>query len=143
MTIHSIYQRGCGDNYEHKKSRRFRFRSYGLWNCSSFSECRNSNAFARCGSSFINTRRGKKQLTLEDRQVRNRLSTTALAKLTKQKPAPLTSKSSLSLITPGNLEDHLQQLSDCDWIIEVVVERLDIKQQLFEKIDGVRKKEVL
>ncbi|MBY0077022.1 enoyl-CoA hydratase/isomerase family protein [Priestia aryabhattai] len=82
----------------------------------------------------------KKQLTLEDRQVRNRLSTTALAKLTKQKPAPLTSKSSLSLITPGNLEDHLQQLSDCDWIIEVVVERLDIKQQLFEKIDGVRKK---
>ncbi|WP_186819759.1 3-hydroxyacyl-CoA dehydrogenase/enoyl-CoA hydratase family protein [Priestia megaterium] len=82
----------------------------------------------------------KKQLTLEDRQVRNRLSTTALAKLTKQKPASLTSKSSLSLITPGNLEDHLQQLSDCDWIIEVVVERLDIKQQLFEKIDGVRKK---
>ncbi|MEI2439743.1 3-hydroxyacyl-CoA dehydrogenase/enoyl-CoA hydratase family protein [Priestia megaterium] len=82
----------------------------------------------------------KKQLTLEDRQVRNRLSTTAVAKLTKQKPAPLTSKSSLSLITPGNLEDHLQQLSDCDWIIEVVVERLDIKQQLFEKIDSVRKK---
>src|SRR6478609_6628227 len=82
----------------------------------------------------------KKQLTLEDRQVRNRLSTTALAKLTKQKPAPLTSKSSLSLITPGNLEDHLQQLSDCDWIIEVVVERLDIKQQLFERIDSVRKK---
>ncbi len=82
----------------------------------------------------------KKQLTLEDRQVRNRLSTTALAKLTKQKPAPLMSKSSLSLITPGNLEDDLQQLSDCDWIIEVVVERLDIKQQLFERIDSVRKK---
>ncbi|MGG1072877.1 3-hydroxyacyl-CoA dehydrogenase NAD-binding domain-containing protein [Priestia megaterium] len=82
----------------------------------------------------------KKQLTLEDRQVRNRLSTTALAKLTKQKPALLTSKSSLSLITPGNLEDHLQQLSECDWIIEVVVERLDIKQQLFERIDSVRKK---
>lgn len=78
-------------------------------------------------------------LTLQDMSVRNRFSTGALKKLLKQKPAPLTSKSNLALIQTGNLEDDLAKLSDCDWIIEVVVENLSIKQQLFSKIDAVRK----
>ncbi len=78
-------------------------------------------------------------LTLQDMSVRNRFSTSALKKLLKQKPAPLTSQGNLALIQAGNLEDDLEKLSDCDWIIEVVVENLDIKKQLFNKIDTVRK----
>lgn len=77
--------------------------------------------------------------TLDDKRVRNRISETALQKLLKQKPAPLTSKKNLALIEAGNLEDDLQRLSDVDWIIEVVVENLTIKQQIFEKVDKYRK----
>lgn len=81
----------------------------------------------------------KKGFTLEDKQVRNRLSNTALQKLLKQKPAPLTSKENISLITAGNFEDDMSKLSDVDWIIEVVVENLDIKKKVFSQIDEVRK----
>lgn len=77
-------------------------------------------------------------LTLEHPAIRNKFATTALQKLTKQKPAPLTTKSSLALITAGNFEDDLDKLKDVDWIIEVVVENLAIKQNLYEKIDKVR-----
>ncbi|MBT2583679.1 3-hydroxyacyl-CoA dehydrogenase/enoyl-CoA hydratase family protein [Planococcus sp. ISL-109] len=80
-----------------------------------------------------------KGLTLEDKAVRNRIATTATQNLLKQKPAPLTVKNNLQLITPGNLEDDLEKLSDVDWIIEVIIENLDIKKSLYEKIDAVRK----
>lgn len=81
----------------------------------------------------------KKGLTLENMQVRNRFSTHALKKLLKQKPASLTSKENLTLIEAGNLEDDAVRLAECDWIIEVVVENLDVKKQIFAKIDEVRK----
>ncbi|MBM6618897.1 3-hydroxyacyl-CoA dehydrogenase/enoyl-CoA hydratase family protein [Bacillus suaedaesalsae] len=81
----------------------------------------------------------KKGLTLEDKVVRNRFSQTALQKLLKQKPAPLTSKENLSLIEAGNLEDDLARLKDVDWIIEVVVENLAVKKQVFAKVDEVKK----
>lgn len=81
----------------------------------------------------------KKGLTLEDKVVRNRFSQTALQKLLKQKPAPLTSKENLTLIEAGNLEDDLTRLKDVDWIIEVVVENLAVKKQVFAKIDEVKK----
>ena len=80
-----------------------------------------------------------KGLTLEHPAVRNRFSNGALQKLLKQKPAPLSSKKNLALITAGNFEDDLAKLKDVDWIIEVIVENLDIKKGLFEKIDAVRK----
>ncbi|PID03101.1 3-hydroxyacyl-CoA dehydrogenase [Sporosarcina sp. P2] len=80
-----------------------------------------------------------KGLTYDNPQFRNKFAATALEKLQKQKPAPLTTKNSLSLLTPGNFEDHLDQLKDVDWIIEVVVENLDIKKSLYEKIENVRK----
>ncbi|MDZ5713581.1 3-hydroxyacyl-CoA dehydrogenase/enoyl-CoA hydratase family protein [Jeotgalibacillus haloalkalitolerans] len=80
-----------------------------------------------------------KGLTLESPQVRNRLSQGAVQKLFKQKPAPLASKSNAALITAGNLEDHMQQLGEADWIIEVVVENLDVKKKVFEKVDQYRK----
>jgi 3-hydroxyacyl-CoA dehydrogenase len=80
-----------------------------------------------------------KGLTLEDKQVRNRFSATALQKLLKQKPAPLTTKSNLALIEAGNLEDDMHKLAEVDWIIEVVVENLVVKKQVFEKVDQYRK----
>ncbi|PIC75585.1 3-hydroxyacyl-CoA dehydrogenase [Sporosarcina sp. P19] len=81
----------------------------------------------------------EKGLTYDNPMFRNKFAATALEKLQKQKPAPLTTKKSLSLLTPGNFEDHLDQLKDVDWIIEVVVENLDIKKSLYEKIENVRK----
>ncbi|MFX3625172.1 MAG: 3-hydroxyacyl-CoA dehydrogenase NAD-binding domain-containing protein [Ectobacillus sp.] len=80
-----------------------------------------------------------KGLTLEDKEVRNRFSTAAIQKLFKQKPAPLTSKENAALIEAGNMEDDMDRLKDVDWIIEVVVENLDIKKQVFARIDAVRK----
>ncbi|WKA59722.1 3-hydroxyacyl-CoA dehydrogenase NAD-binding domain-containing protein [Planococcus shenhongbingii] len=79
-----------------------------------------------------------KGLSLEHPQVRNRIAATSIQKLLKQKPAPLTSKKNLQLITPGNLEDDLEKLKDVDWIIEVIVENLEVKKSLYEKIDAVR-----
>ncbi|WP_445683692.1 3-hydroxyacyl-CoA dehydrogenase/enoyl-CoA hydratase family protein [Sporosarcina sp. FSL K6-3457] len=78
-------------------------------------------------------------LTLEHPQVRNKIAAGAVQNLLKQKPAPLTTKSNLSLIEAGNFEDDLEKLKNVDWIIEVIVERLDVKKGLYEKIDAVRK----
>jgi 3-hydroxyacyl-CoA dehydrogenase len=63
----------------------------------------------------------------------------AIEKMRKTKPAPLMTEKAARLITPGNLEDHLGLLADCDWIVEVVVERLDVKKQVYAKVDAVRK----
>lgn len=81
----------------------------------------------------------KKGLTLESPEVRSRLSRSAMQKLLKQKPAPLTSAANLDYITTGNLEDDAAQLKDADWIIEVVVENLDVKKQIFSLVDEYRK----
>ena len=80
-----------------------------------------------------------KGLTLEDNQVRNKIASSSLQKLVKQKPAPLTTKSNLSLIEAGNFEDDLGKLAEVDWIIEVIVENLEVKKGLYEKVDAVRK----
>ncbi len=81
----------------------------------------------------------KKGLSLDDKKVRNRLADTAKQKLLKQKPAPLASKSNLDLITAGNMEDDMEKLADVDWVIEVVVENLDVKKKVFEQVDRHRK----
>ncbi len=70
---------------------------------------------------------------------RNRIADTALANALKAKPAPLYDKKFASRIRTGNFEDHFPQIADCDWVIEVVVERLDIKQQVFAQVDKYRK----
>ncbi len=80
-----------------------------------------------------------KGLALDSKAVKNRFASSALGKLLKQKPAPLSAKKNLALITPGNFDDDLEKLKDVDWIIEVIVENLEIKKGLFEKIDAVRK----
>ncbi|WP_071620504.1 3-hydroxyacyl-CoA dehydrogenase/enoyl-CoA hydratase family protein [Rossellomorea aquimaris] len=80
-----------------------------------------------------------KGLTSESKAFRNRMSENALKKLLKQKPAPLTSKQNLSLITAGNFEDDMKKISECDWVIEVVVENLDIKKKVFAQVEQHRK----
>jgi len=76
--------------------------------------------------------------SLEDKAVRNRLVNDALTASIKSKPAPLYHKKFASRITTGNLEDDISKVANVDWIIEVVVERLDIKQQVFENLEKYR-----
>ncbi|RDE36740.1 3-hydroxyacyl-CoA dehydrogenase/enoyl-CoA hydratase family protein [Parageobacillus thermoglucosidasius] len=80
-----------------------------------------------------------KGLTLEHKEVRNRLANQALQKLLKQKPAPFMSKSNLALIETGNFADDFHRLAEVDWIIEAVVENLEIKKSVFAMVDEVRK----
>ncbi len=86
----------------------------------------------------LNEKEIAKGLTLEDKAVRNRLVNDALANSIKSKPAPLYHKKFASRITTGNLEDDIAKVADVDWIIEVVVERLDIKKQVFENLEKYR-----
>ncbi len=81
----------------------------------------------------------KKGLAMDSPEVRSRLSRQAVKKLLKQKPAPLTSAENTSYITPGNLEDDAAKLNEADWIIEVVVENLEVKKQIFALVDEHRK----
>ncbi len=71
---------------------------------------------------------------------RNRIVNSSLQTAIKSKPAPLYDKKFASRIKTGNFDDDLEKISDCDWVIEVVVERLDIKKQVFEKVEKYRKK---
>ena len=84
-----------------------------------------------------------KGLTLENKSVRNRIAFEHLQNAIKSKPAPLYHKDFTSRITIGNIEDDMGQIKNFDWIIEVVVERLDIKKKVFEKLDKFRKEGTL
>jgi 3-hydroxyacyl-CoA dehydrogenase len=81
----------------------------------------------------------KAGLTMESLEVRNRIVNDSLKKAVKMNPAPLYDKAFASRISTGNLEDDLPKIAKTDWIIEVIVERLDIKQSLFEKVEQHRK----
>ncbi len=76
----------------------------------------------------------------KDPKSRNSIADSNLKQAIKSKPAPLYDKDFSKRITTGNFDDDLPKIADCDWIIEVVVERLDIKQQLFDKVEKYRKK---
>lgn len=89
--------------------------------------------------SKLNDDEVKKGLTLADKAVRNRIAAASIQKLLKQKPAPLTVNENIELIEAGNLEDDLYRLSEVDWVIEVVVENLAIKQKVFAEVDKHRK----
>lgn len=68
------------------------------------------------------------------------LAKDAVAKMLKTDPAPFMSKKNAKLITTGNLDDDLDLLADCDWIVEVVLEDLKVKHQTYEKLNKHRKK---
>ncbi len=80
-----------------------------------------------------------KGLTLEDKAVRNRIVNTSLKNALKSKPSPIYKQSFAKRITTGNFDDDFVKIKDYDWVIEVVVERLDIKQIVFEKVEKFRR----
>jgi 3-hydroxyacyl-CoA dehydrogenase len=77
-----------------------------------------------------------KGYTTEYPAYRNRLATQAIAKLKKTKPSPLYDDAFADRLKPGNLEDHLPRLAEVDWIIEVIVENLELKKQLLSKVES-------
>ena len=70
---------------------------------------------------------------------KNKIVNDALTAAVKSNPSPLYHKDVLKKITTGNFEDNMKDIAGCDWIIEVVVERLDIKKQVYEKVEQFRK----
>ncbi len=86
----------------------------------------------------LNDKEKAKGLTLEDKVVRNRLVNDALRASLKSKPSPIYNQKFASRITTGNLDDDIAKVADVDWIMEVVVERLDIKKIVFEKLEKYR-----
>ncbi len=70
---------------------------------------------------------------------RNAIVEGAIAKMLKADPAPFMHPRNANLITAGNIEDDLESLGECDWIIEAVIEKPEIKQNLYRRIETVRK----
>ncbi|SFN39253.1 3-hydroxyacyl-CoA dehydrogenase/enoyl-CoA hydratase family protein [Salegentibacter flavus] len=87
----------------------------------------------------LNEKEKKKGLTLEDKEVRNRLVNESLQSALKSKPSPIYHQKFANRIETGNLEDDISKVSEADWIIEVVVERLDIKKKVFDDLEKHRK----
>ncbi|MFT5957698.1 MAG: 3-hydroxyacyl-CoA dehydrogenase, partial [Flavobacteriales bacterium] len=80
-----------------------------------------------------------KGLSLDHPAVKNRIVNDSLTFALKSNPSPIYRKSFASRIQTGNFDDDLHRIADCDWTIEVIVERLDIKQQMFERVEQFRK----
>ena len=79
-------------------------------------------------------------LTMNDINVKNRIVNSSLKTALSSKPSPIYKQEFAKRIVTGNFDDDLHKIIDCDWIIEVVIERLDIKQSIFKKVDTLRKK---
>ena len=88
--------------------------------------------------SELNGPEKKKEVSIDSDQFKNRIVNEALTSSLNSNPSPIYRKSFASRIRTGNLTDDLARIKDCDWIIEVVIERLDIKQQVFENIEKHR-----
>lgn len=82
----------------------------------------------------------KKGLDLKSPGVRNRIVREGLERIKKLNPASFMSQEAVGRVSIGNLEDDLGKLAEVDWIVEAVVENLEVKRVLMEKIDAVRKK---
>lgn len=81
----------------------------------------------------------KKGLTVDHPAVKNRIVNEALTAAVKSNPSPLFRKEDVHHITTGNFTDDMKKIADCDWVIEVVVENLDIKKKVFEQVEQFRK----
>ncbi|HXB41592.1 MAG TPA: 3-hydroxyacyl-CoA dehydrogenase/enoyl-CoA hydratase family protein [Bacteroidia bacterium] len=80
-----------------------------------------------------------KGLTLESKAVRNRIAAEALQFALKSTPFPIYKKQFSTRIKTGNFDDDMTKIADCDWVIEVVIENLDIKKKVFEQVEKYRK----
>jgi 3-hydroxyacyl-CoA dehydrogenase len=81
----------------------------------------------------------EKGLTLDHPAVRNRIVNEGWQRCVQARPANLFTKDAAELVTLGNLEDNFDWVGEADWIVEAIVERLDVKQQLMARIEEVRK----
>lgn len=81
----------------------------------------------------------KKGLNLDSPAVRNRIVTESFQKAVQSKPAPLYHASFADRVTLGNFEDNIKDIASCDWVIEVVVEKLEIKKKVFDQVEQHRK----
>jgi 3-hydroxyacyl-CoA dehydrogenase len=88
----------------------------------------------------LNDAEKAKGASLEHPAVRNRIVNDALAFALKSNPSPIYEAKFASRIKTGNFTDNMKQIADCDWVIEVVVERLDIKKKVFDEVEKFRKK---
>ena len=75
----------------------------------------------------------------DNKAARNKLVNDALKNALKSKPSPIYSQKFASRIETGNMTDDMHKIGECDWVIEVVVERLDIKKIVFENVEKHRK----
>ncbi len=80
-----------------------------------------------------------KKLSLDHPSVKNRIVNEALASAIKSNPSPVYLADVMKRIQTGNFTDNMKDIADCDWIIEVVVESLDIKQSIFTEVEKWRK----
>lgn len=80
---------------------------------------------------------------VKDPNDRNSLARGAIEKMLKTSPAPFMHEKNARLVTPGNLEDDLGKLKDVDWVIEAVIERADIKSDVYKKIDANRRADTI
>jgi 3-hydroxyacyl-CoA dehydrogenase len=78
-------------------------------------------------------------IVAKDGANRTAIAETAIQRLLKTDPAPFMSPAAARLVIPGNIEDHLDRLAECDWIVEVVAENPAIKQEVYRKIEAHRK----
>ena len=81
----------------------------------------------------------KEAVDSTNKAARNKLVNDALQAAVKSNPSPIYHQDALKKISTGNFDDDMKQIANCDWIIEVVVERLDIKQKIFEQVEKYRK----
>jgi 3-hydroxyacyl-CoA dehydrogenase len=87
----------------------------------------------------LNEKEQKMGISNDDKRFRNRIVNDALQFALKSNPSPIYKKSFANLIETGNLEDDLEKISSCDWVIEAVIERLDIKKQVYDNVEKHRK----
>ena len=87
----------------------------------------------------LNAAEKAKNLTPDHPAVKNRIVNEALAAAVKSNPSPIYTKEALQHIRTGNFTDNMKDIAGCDWVLEVVVERLDIKQQIFTEVEKYRK----
>ena len=76
---------------------------------------------------------------VRDEADRNSVAKGALDRLAKAEPAAFMSKAAAKLVEIGNIEDDLAKVAECDWVIEAIIERLDLKHALYAKLEAVRK----
>ncbi|QJU58074.1 3-hydroxyacyl-CoA dehydrogenase [Sphingomonas sp. AP4-R1] len=76
---------------------------------------------------------------VRDPNDRDAVAKGAVAKMLKTDPAPFMSNAAAKLVETGNIEDHLGRITECDWVVEAIIERLDLKQDLYARIEAVRR----